>query len=107
MRPSFDFYEKDGHYHLTADLPGVNKDDISIDIDGNVLTVSGKKSSEREETEADYYLKETSYGSFSRSLRLPAEVDEEDVDATYKDGVLKVVMKPKDGAKARKIQIKG
>ncbi|MEJ2588247.1 MAG: Hsp20/alpha crystallin family protein [Deltaproteobacteria bacterium] len=107
MRPSIDFYEKDGNYHLTVDLPGVKKDDISVDIDGNVLTVSGKKSSEREEKEADYYLRESSYGSFTRSLRLPAEVNEEDVDATYKDGVLKLVMKPKEGAKARKIEIKG
>jgi len=95
--------------HLIRHLSmcGGDNTDISIDIDGNVLTVSGKKSSEREENEADHYLKETSYGSFSRSLRLPAEVDEEEVDATYKDCVLEIVMKPKEGAKVRKIEIKG
>ncbi len=106
LRPSLDFYEKDGKYHLTLDLPGVNKDDISIDINDNVITVSGKKESEKEVEEANYYLKESSYGSFSRSLRLPGEVEEEDVDATFKNGVLKVIMKPKEGGKARKIQIK-
>jgi HSP20 family protein len=106
VRPSIDFYEKDGKYHLTADLPGVEKDDISIEIDKNVVTITGKRKSEKEEKEADYYLKETSCGVFSRSLTLPGEVEEKDVDATYKDGVLKLVMNPKETGKARKIQIK-
>ncbi|MCG6879082.1 MAG: Hsp20/alpha crystallin family protein [Deltaproteobacteria bacterium] len=89
-----------------ASLPGVKKEDINIDIHDNVLTISGKKESEREEKEANYYLKESSYGSFSRSVRLPGEVEEEDVDASYKDGVLKVVMKAKEGTGRRKIEIK-
>ncbi len=106
VQPSFDFFEKEGKYHLVASLPGVKKEDINIEIHDNVLTVSGKKESEREEKDANYYLKESSYGSFSRSVRLPGEVDEEDVDASYKDGVLKVVMKAKEGAGRRKIEIK-
>ncbi len=105
-KPCFDFFEKDGKYHITADLPGVNKDDITIDVHDDIITISGKRESQREEKEADYFLKETSYGSFSRSLRLPGGVDEKDVDATYKDGVLKVIMKPKAAATTRKIQIK-
>jgi len=104
--PNFDFYEKDGKYHLTADLPGVKKDDISVNVENNVLTVSGKRESEKEEKEANYYFKESTYGSFSRSVRLPTDVDEGSVDATFKDGVLKVEMKPKESTKARKIEIK-
>ena len=106
-KPSVDFYRKDGKYHLHASLPGVKKEDISIDIQNDVITVSGKRESEREEKEADYYLKESTYGSFSRSLRLPGKVKEEDVEATYKDGVLKVVMTPKEDKEKRKIEIKG
>ena len=74
--PTFNFYEEDGNYKLEAEIPGVNKEDISVTIDKNVLTVSGKKESKVEEKKANYYLKESSYGSFSRSLRLPGEVDE-------------------------------
>ena len=105
--PTFDFYEKDGKYYLIADLPGVNKDDISINVENNIITVSGKRESKKEEKDANYYVRETSYGSFSRALRLPAEVDEDSVDASFKDGVLKVEMKTREGAKARKIEIKG
>jgi len=104
--PTFDFYEKDGKYHLSADLPGVKKEDISINVENNVITVSGKRESEKEEKEANYYFRETTSGSFSRSLRLPSEVEEDSVEATFKDGVLKVEMKPRESAKARKIQIK-
>ena len=104
--PSFDFYEKDGKYHVSADLPGVKKDDISVSVEDNVITISGKRESEKEEKESHYYFRESTYGSFSRSLRLPSEVDEDSVSAVFKDGVLKVEMKPKESAKSRKIQIK-
>ena len=73
---------KDGKYYLTAELPGVDKEDISISIEDGYVTLSGKK----EEKRSDYYLKETRYGSFKRSFRLPAKVAEDKVDATYKNG---------------------
>lgn len=72
-----------------------------------MITVSGKRESEREEKEANYYFKESTCGSCSRSLRLPTDVDEKSVEATFKDGVLNVVMKPKEREKPRKIEIKG
>lgn len=105
--PTTNLYEKDGEYHLTAELPGIKKDDISISIDRNVLTLTGKKESEKEETGKNYYMKESRYGSFSRSFRLPEEVDEDKVDATLEDGVLIVTIPAKAGAKSRKIKIKG
>jgi len=107
LTPSVDFYEKDGQYHVSMELPGVKKEDISVDVNNNMITVSGKKQAETEERDTGYYLKESFDGYFSRSLRLPSAVDEESVDATYKDGILKVVMDPKEEAKSRKIEVKG
>jgi HSP20 family protein len=106
-RASFDVYEKEGTYHLEAELPGVDKDDISISVDGKLVTVSGKKSSKKEEKGKNYFVRESSFGSFSRSFQLPYEVDEASVDATLKDGVLTVVMPPRESAKGRKIKVKG
>jgi HSP20 family protein len=103
--PKVDFFEKDGNYHLTAEVPGMSKDDMSVSIHEGLVTVSGKRESSKEEKEGNYYMKESQYGSFSRSFRLPGEVDEEKVDATYKDGVLSVVMPKKEDSKTKKIEV--
>lgn len=81
--PTFNFYEEDGHYKLEAEIPGVKKEDIAVTIANNVLTVSGKKESKVEEKKADYYLHESTYGSFSRSLRLPGDVEKGEVQAQF------------------------
>jgi HSP20 family protein len=104
--PAVNFYEKEGKFYLTAELPGISKDDISINVENNVLTITGKKHAEREEEGADYYFKESSYGSFARSLRLPAEVEEDKIDASFKDGVLKLVMPHKETPTSHRIEIK-
>ena len=104
--PSVDMYEKDGKYYLTAELPGVQKDDISINVEGDVVTLSGKKESKREEKDASYYFSETRQGSFSRSFRLPQSVDEDKVNARFKDGVLTLEIPTKETEKSRKIEIK-
>lgn len=103
--PSVNFSEKDGKYILTAELPGISREDVSVSIDKGVITLTGKKESEREEKGAEYYLKETRYGSFTRSFRLPGEVNEETVDAVYKDGVLTVVMEKTEESKTKKIEV--
>ena len=103
--PSVNFYEKEGKYHLTAEIPGLNKDDISISFDDGCMTISGKKESESEEEGVDFYMRETSHGSFSRSFNLPKSVDEDKVDATYKDGVLTLVMPHKEKSDRKKIEI--
>ena len=105
-RPAVDFREKDGKYYLTAELPGLSKDDVSVTIDGNVLTISGGKETETEEKGATYYLKESSRGAFSRSLRLPGEIDPDKTEATFKDGLLNLVISPKSEGKAKKIEVK-
>jgi HSP20 family protein len=103
--PAVNFYEKEGNYYLTADLPGINKDDISVTIDGGYVTVSGKKESSKEENDANYYRKETRCGSFSRSFKLPGDVHEDKVDAAYKDGVLTVLLPKKEDSKTKKIMV--
>jgi HSP20 family protein len=104
--PSMDLYEKEGKYYLTAELPGVQKDDISITVEGNVVTLSGKKVSTKEEKGANYYFSESRQGSFSRSFRLPEKVDENKVDARFKDGVLTLALPMKETERSRKIEIK-
>ena len=103
--PSVNFFEKDGKYHLSAEVPGMTRDDISVTIHDGYVSISGKKETTKEEKEANYYMKETKYGSFSRSFHLPEEVDEAKVEATYKDGVLTVIIPKKEDTKTKKIDI--
>jgi len=105
ITPSVDFSEKDGKYHLTAELPGMNKGDISITIEDGYLTIRGTKADDREEKGSDYYIKETRHGTFSRSFRLPKKVVEEKVDATYNDGLLTLVIPYEEEAETKKIDI--
>jgi HSP20 family protein len=103
--PAVNFFEKDGKYHLTADVPGMSKDDITVTVENGYISVGGKKEENKEEKEANYYMKETRYGSFSRSFRLPGEVDEKKIEASYKDGVLTVVIPKKEESKTKKIEV--
>jgi len=103
--PSINFSEKDGKYYLTADVPGMKKDDISITVQNGYLTVSGKEEETKEKKEANYYARETRYGSFSRSFPLPEEVDESKIEATYRDGVLSVSIEKSEKSNRRKIEI--
>lgn len=103
--PTVNFYEKDGNYHLTAEVPGMKREDISVTVENGFVTVSGKKETSSEEKTADYYLKETRTGSFSRTIRLPGDIEEGKVDATYRDGVLTVVLPAKGDTKTKKIDV--
>ena len=105
ITPSVDFTEKDGKYYLTAELPGIDKENISITVEDGYVTLSGKKEEKKEEQGSGYFLKETRYGSFSRSFRLPGRVEEDKIDATYKDGVLTVEMPHEEEAETKKIEI--
>ena len=102
---NIDLSEKDGKYYLTAELPGIEKEDISITIEDGYVTLSGRKEEKKEEKGSDYYLKETKSGSFSRSFRLPGKVDEDKVNASYKNGVLTVEMPHEEEDKTKKIEI--
>jgi HSP20 family protein len=92
---------------LTAELPGMSHEDIELEVENNVLTISGEKRNEREETEERrYHLWERTYGSFQRSFTLPRTVDADSIEARFKDGVLHVHLPKMDEAKGRKISIR-
>lgn len=88
--PRIDIAESDKEITITADLPGVEPEDIDIYLEGNTLTISGEKQAEKEEKGKRFYRLERSYGSFYRTIPLPEEVEEDKIDATFKRGVLKI-----------------
>ncbi len=104
--PRVDVREGRKHITVKAELPGVDKNDIDISIDNGLLRLSGEKKRENEETGDNYYRLESRYGRFRRLIELPAEVDPDDVDATFKKGVLRVKIKKTKGAQSRKISIR-
>jgi HSP20 family protein len=91
---------------VKAEVPGMEAKDINISVTGEVLTIKGEKKSEREEKEENYHLVERSYGSFSRSLALPAAVDLDKIEAKYDKGVLTVTCPKKEEVKPKPIEIK-
>ena len=82
--------EKKDEYDIRAELPGVKKEDLDIDLNENYLTIRAKKESEKEENENSYHRTEFKYGEFSRSIYIPQEVDFEKIDAKLEHGVLKI-----------------
>lgn len=108
IAPAIDLDETDKEMVITAELPGVTDKDIEVSLAGDVLTIKGEKKTETEEKKGGSYYTERRYGSFARSLRLPFEVKDEDVDAKFKDGVLKIrVPKPAEmHSQVRRIDVK-
>ncbi len=104
--PSLDLAETKDKLIVTAEIPGMDVEDIDISISGDTLTIKGEKKQEKEEKAENYHLLETRYGAFSRSVRLPAEIDEKKVDASYKQGILKISLPKKEEAKPKKIKVK-
>lgn len=90
LSPSVDIYEEDNYLVLKAELPGMTKDDVKITISENMITLSGEKKYEETVEKKDYQWSECSYGSFTRSFRLPDNVNGDEAKAEYHDGVLKV-----------------
>ena len=93
---------------ITAELPGISEKDVNLTIEDGILTLSGERNEEKEEQAKDYYLKEFSSGSFSRSIRLPKNIDESKTEAVFKNGILTITI-PKIEAKdevVKKIPIK-
>lgn len=95
--PVVDIYETENETVIKADLPGLKKEDISINIEDNVLSVSGERKTEDEVKKENYYRRERSYGMFKREFTLPSTVDHEKIKADFKDGVLKIeIPKPEE-----------
>ncbi len=89
-------------YHIEADLPGVKKEDITVDVKDNMLTISGERNHKKEVKKDDYYKLESSYGKFNRSFTLPKSVDAENIQASCEDGVLEVVIPKLDKQENKK-----
>lgn len=102
--PSINTREGDFAYHIEVDLPGVKKEDTSIQVEDGILTVSGERKVNSEIKEENYYKVESSFGSFSRSFRLPEEADIENIHAESTDGVLEVVVPKLESAKIDKVK---
>lgn len=105
--PKVDVSETDDHVIVRAEVPGMDKKDINITMSEGILTIQGEKKHEKEEEKENYRVVERRYGSFSRSLRVPRGVDADKIEASYKDGVLKVAIPKSDSEKSRKIEING
>src|SRR3990172_5477492 len=90
--PDIDVFERDGKLFVRVDVPGMRVEDIEVTVDGDMLTVRGKREEEKEVKEKDYYCSERSYGEFTRTIRLPEEVSPDEVDAHYENGVLEVAV---------------
>ena len=103
--PAVDLVESDGQLVLRADLPGMDRDDIDIQIKDGVLTVSGERRYENEGEREGFYRVERSFGRFSRSLRLPRGVDASAVSASFDRGVLEVTVPKPTGPAATKVEI--
>jgi HSP20 family protein len=103
--PAMDVVETDEHFVLKADLPGLAEDDVHVEVEDNVLTVSGERKAEHEDKRDGYVRVERSYGSFRRSLSLPEGVDPEAVSATFDKGVLEVRIPKPEQRKPRRVAI--
>jgi len=90
LKPDVDIAETDKKYTITAEIPGVEKKDISIEISDSTLVIKGEKKHEKEEKDKNYHVIERSYGAFQRILSLPEDVDEEKIEAKFENGVLKI-----------------
>ncbi len=108
LRPQLDIAATDKEYLITVEVPGVSEKDVKIEIADDTMTIIGEKRQEKEEKEKNYYRVERSYGSFQRVLSLPEDANQDDVKATFKNGVLSINMPRKALKKSdiKKIEIK-
>jgi HSP20 family protein len=105
--PAVDIFETEGEIVVKAELPGMERKDITLSLEKNVLTLKGERRFDKETKEENYHRVERAYGGFSRSFSIPATVDDEKIRADYKDGVLKIILPKKEQLKPKQIQIAG
>jgi len=104
--PPMDIAERENEYVIHAEMPGVDKDGIDITLSDGVLTITGESRQEREEKEGERVIRqERRYGKFSRSVQLGTQVDEKNVKASYKDGILELVLPKAEEVKPKKILV--
>jgi HSP20 family protein len=104
--PPVDIAEDDKEYTVKAELPGLNRENIKVTVEGGVLSIAGERKVEKEEKNKKYHRIERSYGSFTRSFTLPEDASGEKVNAEFKDGVLKVHLPKEEKAKSKSVEVK-
>jgi HSP20 family protein len=108
-QPAIDLVERDSAYELTAEAPAIEEKNIEVEVANGVLTVKGQKEEDKIEKKQDYHLRERRFGSFARSVRIPETVDADKIEASFKNGLLKVTLPKKPVAQkpTKKIEVKG
>ncbi len=104
--PAVDIEENENAYRVSVELPGMEKKDIKISFQDDVLTISGEKKDQKEENGKNYQYYERRFGKFERSFRIHTDVIEDKIDASFKDGVLTVEMPKAEIAKPKEIEVK-
>ena len=103
--PTLDISEGRKDITVKAEIPGIEAQDFDISLDGRLLTIKGEKKQEQKEEDETYYRVERSYGYFNRTIQLPAEVDPDKVDASYKRGILKIKLRKSKENESKRIKI--
>ncbi len=103
--PPVDIYETENEIVLKAELPEIDQKDIEIKVEDNTLTIRGERRFDQETKKENYHRIERAYGKFSRSFSLPNTIDQEKIKASYKDGILKLVMPKKEEKKPKQITV--
>ena len=104
--PAVDLYEEKDDIVVKAELPGIDKNNIEVNLTDHMLTIKGEKKKEEEVKEENYYRSERSYGAFIRTLELPKDVHSDKVKASFKDGILEVRLPKTEEAKAKEVKVK-
>ena len=104
--PVVDIIEDDKAYVIKAELPATKREDVHVELEGGVLTISGERKTEKEERTRKYHRIERAYGTFSRSFQLPENIDPDKVAASYKEGVLTVSVAKAEKALRKQIEVK-
>ena len=103
--PAVEVFESEGALNFSVEVPGLNKDDLKIDVENGHLTISGEKKVESEDGK-EYFRRERFYGEFTRTFRLPDSVDTDNISANLTNGVLRISMPRKEEAKPKQIEVK-
>ena len=104
--PRVEISEHSDNYMLSVELPGIDKQDVHVEVENNTLTISGDKQSDVENKDQNYHLRERTYGKFSRSFELPARIEANNIEAKYTNGVLNLSIPKAEEAKPKQIEVK-
>lgn len=106
LSPAFDISETEKEYVITGEIPGTDVKDLDVTLLDGLLTVKGEKKQEKEDKDENYHRVERHYGSFERSFRIPEKVKADKLEATYKDGILKIFLPKSEASEVKKIAVK-